>query len=87
MAVCRPVVVPFRECSRERFRAFRARIRVQAVNVVVLGDTGTAEGEGLKLSWAYDEPAQILTLTCTERPWYKSGALVQSRMQGMMEAL
>jgi hypothetical protein len=87
MPVCRPVVVRFPETARQRFYAFRARIRVQAVNVIVVGDTGSADGDGLKLIWIYDEPAQTLTVTCTERPWWKSAAEVETRIRGVVEAL
>jgi hypothetical protein len=88
MAVSRPIIVPFRETPRTRFLAFRARIRMQAMNTIVLGDTGSATGEdGLKLSWIYDEAAQTLTVTCVERAWFQSAAWVEKRIRGVVEAL
>jgi hypothetical protein len=88
MAVCRPVVVRFSETPRPRFLAFRARIRAQAVNVMVLGDTGSALGDDeVKLIWRYDEPTQTLTVTALERPWWKSAAAVEQRIRGVVEAL
>ena len=88
MAVCRPVTVVFRETPRLRFHAFRARIRVQAVNTIVLGDTGSATGDGdLKLTWTYDEAAQTLTVSCIERPYWRSAAYVEMKIRGVVEAL
>jgi hypothetical protein len=87
MRQARPVEVVFHEVDRLRFRRWRARIRVQAVEVIVTGDDGTTSADGLKLMWRYNEAAQELKVTCTERPWWAMEAAVRGRIRSSMEGL
>lgn len=87
MGKCRPVEIVFRDVNRERFKRFRARVRVEAVEVIVTGDMGTASDSGVKLGWVYDEPAQTLTVTCTEHPWFMREVTVMLRIRALMEGL
>jgi hypothetical protein len=52
-----------------------------------VGNTGTATGDKITIAWTYDEGAQKLAFTCTERPWWKSEGFVSSKILSLMEAL
>lgn len=77
----------FKEITRDRFKAFRARIRVEAVEVVSVGDQGSAKDADSKVLWTYEEPAQTLKLICTESPWWMTNAAVEARMRSLMEGV
>jgi hypothetical protein len=84
MAGCRPLT--FKNIPRERFLAIRARIRAQA-EVSILGDTGTASGNGFSASWSYDEAAQTLTIECTEKPFFAPESLVLDKIRALVTSL
>jgi hypothetical protein len=84
MAACKPVT--FKNITRERFQAIRARIRAQA-DVSVAGDMGTASGNGFAASWIYDEAAQTLSIQCTEKPWFVSEGLVADKIRALVTTL
>jgi hypothetical protein len=85
MAACKPVT--FTAVSRLKFKAIRARIYAQADKTEVLGDTGTAEGRGMKATWAYDEKAQTLTVQCVRKPFWMSDGFVKDKMQALVESV
>jgi hypothetical protein len=84
MAACKPVT--FQNISRDRFQAVRARIRAQA-DVAVMGDMGTASGNGFTATWNYDEPSQVLTIQCTVKPWFISEGLVADKIRALVTTL
>ncbi len=84
MAACRPVV--FNNVKREHFLAVRARIRAQA-DVQVLGDTGTAAGNGITAKWEYDEPSQTLTIQCLTKPFWISEGIVAAGIRDLVMGL
>ena len=75
--------VTFKNITREHFQAIRARIRAQA-DVSVVGDTGTASGNGFEASWNYDEPSQTLTIQCTKKPFWVSDGLVADKITALV---
>jgi hypothetical protein len=86
---CNPIV--FQNISRERFLAIRARIRAQAAEVEIDGDTGTASGNTplgrVKLAWVYDGSGQTFTVQCLAKPMFVSESVVATKIHGLMEAL
>ena len=48
------------------------------------GDTGTIDAQGMKGSFVYDEPAQTLTLTIDEVPFFIPKPTVWSAIQGAL---
>jgi len=45
------------------------------------GDSGTIESQGMKGSFAYDEPAKTLTLTIDEVPFFIPRSMVWSNIE------
>jgi hypothetical protein len=84
MAACKPVT--FQNITRERFQAVRARIRAQA-DVSVMGDMGTASGNGFTATWTYNEADQTLSIQCTEKPWFISEGLVADKIRALVTTL
>ena len=84
MAACKPVV--FQNIARDKFNAVRARIRAQA-DVSVLGDSGSAQGNGFAASWIYDEPNQVLTIQCTDKPWFVSESLIADKIRALVTTI
>ena len=84
MGQCAPV--SFKNISRLKFQAIRARINAQA-EMTVMGDIGTATGNGFTAQWNYSEPDQALTITCTQKPWFVSEGLVRDKIQQLVEGV
>jgi len=82
---CEPLT--FKNISREKFQAVRARIRAQAEVVSIAGDMGTAEGNGFKAQWTYDEPNQTLTIQCLQKPFFVSESLVADKIHVLVTEL
>jgi hypothetical protein len=74
-----------------KYQAIRARIRAQASELIIEGDTGTAGGKTplgqVKFSWSYDEPSQTLTVQCLQKPMLVSEATVASKIRDLMESV
>lgn len=49
------------------------------------GDSGTIESNGVKGSFAYDEPAQTLTLTISEAPFFIPRAMIWSTIERALQ--
>ena len=81
---CKPIT--FYSITRDRFQAIRARIRAQA-DVQLLGDTGTASGNGFTATWDYDEPTHALTIQCTAKPFFISEGIVAGKIRDLVEGL
>jgi len=45
---------------------------------------GNGDGRQNPIAWTYDEGAQKLAFTCTERPWWKSEGFVSSKILSLM---
>jgi hypothetical protein len=48
------------------------------------GDSGTIESQGMKGTFAYDEPARTLTLTIDEVPFFIPRAMVWSNIERVL---
>lgn len=83
-ALCRPIT--FRNISRLKFKAIRARITAQS-DVVSDGDTGTATGYGCKAEWAYNEAEQALTIHCTEKPRMIPEDVIEGKIRSLVESV
>jgi hypothetical protein len=82
----RPVMVQFKNIERIRYRAFRARIRVQADETHITGDGGSATGVGLVMDWIYNEPEQTLSVTCT-KPWWISEDVLAGKIRDFVKVI
>jgi YD repeat-containing protein len=40
--------------------------------VTIAADAGTVTQDGFSIQWSYDEASQVLTVTCTDSPWWAS---------------
>ena len=81
---CNPIV--FQNIPRDRFQAIRARIRALA-DVSVTGDTGTAEGNGFKAHWSYDEANLTLEIQCLKKPRFMPERLVAEKIRALVTSL
>jgi hypothetical protein len=84
MASCKPVI--FKNVSRLKFRAVRARINAQA-DIEGSGESGLARGNGFTAAWTYCEPEQTLVIECTEKPFYVPESLVIAKIQALVESV
>jgi hypothetical protein len=88
MGASKPVTVSFHRISRLQYRKIRARIRVQAYKMTLPDEeTGSAEGGGVKISWTYSEADQVLSITCTARPWWMSESSAAGKIRDLVEGL
>jgi hypothetical protein len=69
----------------EQYKKIRARWRAQACEMRVLGDTGAATLADLTVIWTYSESEQLLTVTCTKRPWWISESRAAARIRDLVE--
>ncbi len=49
------------------------------------GDTGAIESHGFKGSFAYDEPAQTLTLSISQKPMFVPAAMVWQTIERALQ--
>jgi hypothetical protein len=85
MAACRPVI--FKNVSRRKFKAVRARIYAQADTTRIDGDTGSASGFGYTAEWTYNEAEQTLAIQCTDKPFFVPEGLVIGKIQALVEGV
>ncbi len=67
----------------DRAKIDSLRSSVSAFVQLPAGDTGDIEGQGVKGRFAYDEPAQTLTLTLDEVPFFVPRGMVWSTMSAL----
>jgi dihydroxyacetone kinase DhaKLM complex PTS-EIIA-like component DhaM len=79
--------VNFFGIPRSKYKKIRARIRAQADEMTVLNDMGTATLAGVTVDWLYSEAEQLLTVTCTRRPWWISAFRAAARIKEQVEEL
>jgi hypothetical protein len=77
--------VPFSGITREKFDAVIARVRLQAPDVIVTGDQGTASNDQFTVQWSYAEPHQALIVQCMKKPWFVSESSVNSKIRDLVE--
>lgn len=89
MGTCQPVI--FKNVTRQKFQAIRARVNAQAVTYTSNGDTGSASGKtpigDFAVEWTFDEPAQTLTVTVTRKPLLVSESYMRGKMQSLVESV
>ena len=54
--------------------------------LVLTGTSGTAELQGCTFSWFYDESVEILTITCTHKPFYVGCDTVNDKIRELVTA-
>lgn len=59
-----------------RAKVDELRKSIAAFVTLPQGDTGSIESHGFKGSFAYDEPAQTLTLSITESPFFVPRSMI-----------
>ena len=69
--------------SRAKFNSLRESIRTYVA--LPDGDAGTISSNGVSGSYAYDEPAQTLTLTVSEAPFFIPRAMIWSTIERALE--
>lgn len=89
MASSKPVT--FKNITRAKFLAIRARINAQATSIQSTGDTGTATGDTplgeVQSSWSYNEATQSLTVIPLKLPFLCSESLFQGKMQALVDSV
>jgi hypothetical protein len=81
---CKPLT--FRNVSFLKYRAVVARIRAQG-EISEVGNTGHASGHGFEATWSYDEPTEVLTVTCTKKPALVFESLVADKIRALVESV
>jgi hypothetical protein len=76
----------FKDISRVRFQAIRARINAQA-DLTLAGDSGTAVGSGFTAQFNYSEQEQTLTIQCLSKPFLVPESLVNDKIQSLVESV
>lgn len=68
-----------------RSQVDKLRSAVGAYVPLPAGDNGTIESQGMKGSFAYDEPAQTLTLSISEAPFFVPRAMIWSTIERALQ--
>ena len=68
-----------------RAQVDRLRDSIRAYVPLPDGDSGTIESNGVKGSFAYDEPARTLTLTISEVPFFIPRAMIWSTIERALQ--
>lgn len=63
----------------------RLRSAIAAYLPLPEGDSGSIESHGMKGSFAYNEPAQTLTLSISEAPFFVPRAMIWSTIERALE--
>ena len=84
--------VSFHDFDILQFHAVRARLRAQVDEMSQSRYLGALTwfkvvSKKVTLEWCYDEDERLLTVRCTDRPWWISEAMVASRIRGVVEAV
>jgi hypothetical protein len=74
----------FAPFPQDRWQRLKAALHAQA-GLDISDDKGTAEGHGIKLSYAYDPIGQTLTLQTLDKPFYLSEAVVDQKIHDFVE--
>lgn len=69
----------YTDVSREQVDRLRSQISAYAQ--LPPGDSGSIESQGMKGSFAYDEPARTLTLTLDEVPMFIPRGMIWSTIE------
>lgn len=85
MAACRALT--FKNVSKAKFLAVRARIRAQADSTNFDGDVGSATGMGYSAEWTYDPVEWTLTIQCTNKPFFVLESFVIAKIQALVESV
>ncbi len=64
-----------------RAQVERLRSAISAYVALPESDNGTIESHGVKGSFSYDEPAQTLTLSISEAPFFVPRAMIWSTIE------
>lgn len=65
----------------DRAQADKLKAQISAYVQLPPGDSGIIESQGVKGRYAYDEPAQTLTLTLDEVPFFIPRAMIWSTLE------
>jgi hypothetical protein len=66
------------DCVKQKVRTYAER---RNIALPALDDRGEVSHLGFSLSWVYDPDAQMLTITCTSRPFLISCAQINAQVQ------
>lgn len=68
-----------------RSQVDKLRSAVGAYVPLPAGDSGQIESQGMKGTFAYDEPAQTLTLSISEAPFFVPRAMIWSTIERALQ--
>lgn len=54
--------------------------------VTIAGHNGESSRDGFTIRWDYDPTAHVLQLQCTDSPWWAPCAMINEKMQDLVEA-
>jgi hypothetical protein len=60
--------------------------KAQAAGIGISGNSGTASQSGVTMTWNYDPASQVLTIQCTDSPFFIPCATINSQINDLVKA-
>ena len=59
--------------------------KAQAAGIGISGNSGTASQSGVTMTWNYDPASQVLTIQCTDSPFFIPCATINSKINDLVK--
>jgi hypothetical protein len=59
--------------------------KAQAAGIGISGNSGTATQSGVTMTWNYDPVFQVLTIQCTDSPFFIPCATINSKINDLVK--
>jgi len=73
----------FNDVNRAHFEAIKKSVK-NSTAIVIASDAGSASGNGVSLSWEYQEPEATLSVTVEKTPFLVSAGYVLGRVAALV---
>ena len=77
---CPPMT--FDGLSPDRYQQLLAKAQTQGLQIT--GDSGSTSYQGIDFTWNYDPAAQILTLECTNKPFFVPCSMIEQKVRSVL---
>jgi hypothetical protein len=61
-------------------------VTAQSQGLALIGESGSTVYQGMDFTWAYDAPAQSLTIECVAKPIFIPSSMIESRIRALILA-
>jgi len=73
----------FNDVNRAHFEAIKASVK-NSTGIVIASDAGSANGNGVFISWEYQEPEATLSVTVDKTPFLVSANYVLGKVAALV---